>query len=685
MKKERYLVTSALPYANGPIHLGHIAGAYLPADIFVRYQRLKNQDVIFICGTDEHGVPITITAKNENSTPQQVVDKYYEIQKTSFEQLGISFDNFSRTSYKLHYETSQEFFLTLYKKNYLAEKKIKQFYCTHDKMFLSDRYVEGICPHCRAPGARGDQCEACGKWIEQTTLTEPQCKLCGNAPEIRETKHWFFKFGEFQDRLKKWINGKKDWKENVTNFCNGWFNEGLQDRAVTRDLDWGVPVPLDEAKGKVLYVWFDAPIGYISSTKEWAQKKGDPDLWKKYWLDKSTKLIHFIGKDNIVFHAIFFPAMLIGYGDYVIPENIPANEFLNIEGSKLSTSKNYAIWLNDYLDKFPPDPLRYCLSTILPESKDSDFSWKTLQARNNYELADILGNFINRIFIFAQKYFDNKIPQPSELRQEDRAMLETCRKSYGTVGGYIEKYQMRNAVKEMMDVARAANKYFNDEEPWKTVKDDKERCAATVYTCIQVVGYLSVLMHPFMPFSSENILPMLNINKDITALEWGDSIEEYLSPGHPLGKSEILFRKIEDEQIDPEIEKLKKISVEIKHEKQEKREKMEEENNIIDIDTFQKIDIRVARVISCERIEKSKKLMKIEVDDGDGKRQIIAGIAQHYTPEELTGKQIVILANLKPTKLMGETSNGMLLAASSGEKLVVLTTDEEIEPGSKIS
>ncbi|MCK4966121.1 methionine--tRNA ligase, partial [bacterium] len=481
MKKERYLVTSALPYANGPIHLGHIAGAYLPADIFVRYQRMKKQDVIFICGTDEHGVPITITAKNENSTPQQVVDKYYKIQKTSFEQLGISFDNFSRTSYKLHYETSQEIFLTLYKKNYLAEKKIKQFYCTHDKMFLSDRYVEGICPHCQTPGARGDQCEACGKWIEQTTLTEPQCKLCGNAPEIRETKHWFFKFGEFQDKLKKWINAKKDWKENVINFCNGWFNEGLQDRAVTRDLDWGIPVPLDEAKGKVLYVWFDAPIGYISSTKEWAQKKGDPDLWKKYWMNENTKLIHFIGKDNIVFHAIFFPAMLMGCGDYVIPENVPANEFLNIEGSKLSTSKNYAVWLNDYLDKFPPDPLRYCLSTILPESKDSDFSWKTLQARNNYELADILGNFINRTFIFAQKYFDNKIPQPSELRQEDRAMLETCRKSYGTVGGYIEKYQMRNAVKEMMDVARAANKYFNDEGPWKTVKDDKERCAATIY------------------------------------------------------------------------------------------------------------------------------------------------------------------------------------------------------------
>jgi len=522
MKEERYLVTSALPYANGPIHLGHIAGAYLPADIYVRYQRLMKRDVLYICGTDEHGVPITITAEMEGITPKEIVDKYYQSHKESFKRFGISFDNFSRTSYQLHYKTSQDFFLTLYKKNYLTEKTIIQFYCVYDKRFLSDRYVEGICPHCKRPGARGDQCESCGKWIEQTMLIEPECKLCGNTPEIRKTKHWFLKLGEFQEKLENWINSKKGWKENVVNFCNGWFKEGLQDRAVTRDLDWGVPVPLEDAKGKVLYVWFDAPIGYISSTKEWAQNIGKPDLWKKYWMDKNTKLIHFIGKDNIVFHAIFFPAMLMAYTEYILPENVPANEFLNLEGNKLSTSKNYAVWLDDYLEKFPPDPLRYCLTSISPETKDTDFSWKDFQARNNFVLADIVGNFINRTLTFAEKYFDNRIPHPEDLSESDKAMLETSQKSFKVIGEFIESFHIRNGVKELINVARTANKYFNDEEPWKNIRDNIGRCKTTIYVCIQVVGSLALLMYPFMPFTSEKIRKILNIDTELNTLKWGE-------------------------------------------------------------------------------------------------------------------------------------------------------------------
>ncbi|MFC1562990.1 methionine--tRNA ligase [candidate division KSB1 bacterium] len=677
MGKERYLVTSALPYANGPIHLGHLAGAYLPADIFVRYQRLKSRDILFICGTDEHGVPITITAEKEGVSPKDIVDKYYQIQKESFEKIGISFDNFSRTSYKLHHETSQDFFLNLYKKNYLTEKVIRQFYCTHCKRFLSDRYVEGICPHCKKPGARGDQCESCGKWLEQTKLIEPKCKICGNTPEIRKTKHWFLKFGEFQEKLKKWIDSKKDWKENVINFCNGWFKEGLQERAVTRDLEWGVPVPLDNADGKVLYVWFDAPLGYISSTKELSQKLGKPDLWKKYWLDKNTKLIHFIGKDNIVFHAIFFPAMLMGYGGYVLQDNVPANEFLNLEGNKLSTSKNYAVWLDDYLKKFSPDPLRYCLASILPETKDTDFSWKDFQARNNFELADIIGNFINRTLTFAERFFENKIPSPENLTETDKKMLETSHEAFKLISEYIEKYQIRNAVKELTNVARTANKYFNDEEPWKTVKENKNRCGTTIYVCIQVVGYLAELMNPFMPFSSEKIWKILNVNLKTKSLKWGDKIGDILPPSHTLGKPEILFRKIEDSEIEPEIEKLKRISAEI--------ETPEKENNIINFEDFEKIDLRVATILSCEKVKKSERLLKIEVDDGKGRKQIVAGISQYYEPEQLIGKKIIIVTNLKPAKLMGEESNGMLLAATSGDKLTLLTTDNEIDSGSKVS
>jgi len=677
MKEERYLVTSALPYANGPIHFGHIAGAYLPADIYVRYQRLMERDVLFICGTDEHGVPITITAEKEGITPKEIVDKYYQLHKESFKRFGISFDNFSRTSYQLHYETSQDFFLKLYKKDYLTEKTIRQFYCVYDKRFLSDRYVEGICPHCKTPGARGDQCESCGKWLEQTMLIEPKCKLCGNTPEIRKTKHWFLKLGEFQEKLENWINSKKGWKENVVNFCNGWFKEGLQDRAVTRDLDWGVPVPLENAKGKVLYVWFDAPIGYISSTKEWAQKIGKPDLWKRYWMDKNTKLIHFIGKDNIVFHAIFFPAMLMAYTEYILPENIPANEFLNLEGNKLSTSKNYAVWLDDYLEKFPPDPLRYCLTAISPETKDTDFSWKDFQARNNFVLADIIGNFINRTLTFAEKYFDNRIPHPENLSESDKAMLETSQKSFKVIGEFIENFQMRNGVKELINVARTANKYFNDEAPWKNIRDNIGRCKTTIYVCIQVVGSLGLLMYPFMPFTSERIRKILNIDAELNDLKWGENIKDKLSAGHILGKPEILFRKIEDSEIEPEIEKLRSISMQPKSKK--------EEVNYIDISEFKKIDIRVATVTNCERIKGAKNLLKFEVDDGEGKRQIVAGVAQYYEPDELIGKRIIVVTNLKPVKLMGETSNGMLLAATYGDKLTLLTTDREIDTGSKIS
>ena len=658
---KRILVTAALPYANGPIHLGHLAGAYLPADIYVRYQRLKGRDVLYICGSDEHGVPITITAEKEGITPQQVVDKYHYMNKESFERFGMSFDNYSRTSLPLHHQTAQEFFLELYKKGILKEKTTKQLYCEKDRMFLADRYVEGICPVCGSPGARGDQCEKCGSWLEQTDLIEPKCKICGSTPVIRDTSHWYLPLGEFQKKLEEWMGTKTDWKENVKHYVYSWFKEGLQDRAVTRDLHWGVKVPIPEAEGKVIYVWFDALLGYISSTKEWAQKIGQPEKWREYWQDPDTRLIHFIGKDNIVFHCIVFPAMLMAWNEgrsdeiYVLPDNVPANEFLNLEGKKLSTSRNYAVWLNEYLEKFEPDPLRYALASILPETKDTDFSWKEFQARNNNELADILGNFVNRTLTFAKKNFDNRVPERFELEEIDKELIAKLKEHVDKIANNYENFRIRDGVFETMNLARFANKYFNDTEPWRMIKENPRRASTTINLCLQLVRALAILFEPVLPFSSRKIWEMLNLKDDIVKAGWDSAAELLLEAGHQLGEPKILFRKIEDAEIEDEIRKLKIASGEIVEEKIEFKPQ-------IDIKDFEKIDLRVAEVIECERVKNSEKLLKLKVKIGREERQIVAGIGKHYKPEELIGKRVVVVANLKPAKLMGIESQGMLLA-----------------------
>jgi methionyl-tRNA synthetase len=683
-KKEpqKILVTAALPYANGPIHLGHLAGAYLPADIYVRYQRLKGRDVIYICGSDEHGVPITITAEKEGITPQQVVDKYHYMNKESFEKFGMSFDNYSRTSLPLHHQTAQEFFLELYKKGILKEKTTKQLYCENDKMFLADRYVEGICPVCGSPGARGDQCEKCGSWLEQTDLIEPKCKICGSTPIIKDTSHWYLPLGDFQKRLEEWISTKTHWKENVKQYVQSWFREGLQDRAVTRDLHWGVKVPIEGVQGKVIYVWFDALLGYISSTKEWAQKIGQPEKWREYWQNPETRLIHFIGKDNIVFHCIVFPAMLMAWNDgrddkFILPDNVPANEFLNLEGKKLSTSRNYAVWLNEYLEKFEPDPLRYALASILPETKDTDFSWREFQARNNNELADILGNFVNRTLTFAKKYFENKVPEIFELENIDNEMISKLKEYADKIAENYENFKIRDGVFETMNLARHANKYFNDTEPWRTIKENPKRASTTINICLQTVRALAILFEPALPFSARKIWKMLNLNDDIVKSGWDSAYQLSLKPGHQLGEPEILFRKIEDSEIEEEIKKLKIASGEITEEKIEFKPQ-------ITIEEFQKIDIRVADVVECERVKNSEKLLKLKVKIGNEERQIVAGIGKHYSPEELVGKKVIVVANLKPAKLMGIESQGMLLAAVKDEKLTLITTLGEIESGSQV-
>ena len=683
-KKEpqKILVTAALPYANGPIHLGHLAGAYLPADIYVRYQRLKGRDVIYICGSDEHGVPITITAEKEGITPQQVVDKYHYMNKESFEKFGMSFDNYSRTSLPLHHQTAQEFFLELYKKGILKEKTTKQLYCENDKMFLADRYVEGICPVCGSPGARGDQCEKCGSWLEQTDLIEPKCKICGSTPIIKDTSHWYLPLGDFQKRLEEWISTKTHWKENVKQYVQSWFREGLQDRAVTRDLHWGVKVPIEGVQGKVIYVWFDALLGYISSTKEWAQKIGQPEKWREYWQNPETRLIHFIGKDNIVFHCIVFPAMLMAWNDgrddkFILPDNVPANEFLNLEGKKLSTSRNYAVWLNEYLEKFEPDPLRYALASILPETKDTDFSWREFQARNNNELADILGNFVNRTLTFAKKYFENKVPEIFELENIDNEMISKLKEYADKIAENYENFKIRDGVFETMNLARHANKYFNDTEPWRTIKENPKRASTTINICLQTVRALAILFEPVLPFSARKIWKMLNLNDDIVKSGWDSAYQLSLKPGHQLGEPEILFRKIEDSEIEEEIKKLKIASGEITEEKIEFKPQ-------ITIEEFQKIDLRVADVVECERVKNSEKLLKLKVKIGNEERQIVAGIGKHYSPEELVGKKVIVVANLKPAKLMGIESQGMLLAAVKDEKLTLITTLGEIESGSQV-
>lgn len=680
MKTDKIIVTSALPYANGPIHLGHLSGAYLPADIYVRYQRLTGADILFICGSDEHGVPITITADEEKVNPNVIIDRFHEINKQSFEKFGMSFDIYSRTSLPIHHETAKEFFLHFYNNGLLAEKKSLQFYDETAKMFLPDRYVEGTCPNCGNENARSDECENCGTLYEPNELKNPISKISGKTPKLMETSHWYFPLNKFQARLEKYIeemNEKYGWKENVLQYCKGWFKEGLKERAVTRDLDWGVQVPLDDAKGKVIYVWFEAVLGYISATKDLSIKRGEQDLWREYWQDEKTKYVAFIGKDNVVFHTIIFPAMLMAWNDYssnekyVLPQNVPANEFLNLEGKKFSKSRNWGIDVIDFLKDFPADPLRYTLAANLPEARDTDFQWKEFQARNNNELADILGNFVNRTLTFAHKHFEGKVPHQGELNQLDIDLKNLLETAPVTLSKLYENYKFKDAALETMNVARAANKYFNDAEPWKTIKSDRDRCATTINICIQTITVLSELFLPIIPFTSQKMFSMINARPT----NWSECGKFRLEEGHHLNQPEIIFKKIEDEIIQAQIDKLgKKSDAEVV-----------EKIPLISYDDFMKVDLRAAKIISAENVKKSEKLLKLKVQIGEEKRQIVAGIAKHYKPEELINKKVVIVYNLKPAKLMGLESNGMILAVEKEDGgLSVIDLPEDSVLGSRI-
>ena len=681
MSKEKILVTSALPYVNGVIHLGHLSGAYLPADIYVRYKRLKDDDIIFICGSDEHGVPITITADKEDVNPQVIIDRYHEINKKAFEQFGMSFDNYSRTSFPIHHETAKEFFLEFYNRGILIEKKTNQFYDEKAKMFLPDRYVEGTCPRCGNEQARSDECENCGSLYDPSELINPKSKITGETPSLRETSHFYFPLGKYQPPLEKYVeemNKKYGWKDNVLQYCRGWFKEGLKERAITRDLDWGIKVPVDSAAGKVIYVWFEAVLGYISSTKEYSQKKGEPDLWKKYWQDPKTKYIAFIGKDNIVFHTIIFPAILMAWNEagkeqYCLPQNVPANEFLNFEGKKFSKSRDWGIDVVDFLKLFQPDPLRYTLAANLPETRDTDFYWKEFQARNNNELADILGNLINRTSTFVHKHFDGKVPARGKTEKIDDKMLKLISEYPSKVSSLFENYRIKEGVLEIMNLARTGNKYFNDSEPWKTVKSDKEKCGTALNICLQAIYTLAELFYPVIPFSSEKLFAMLNAKP----VNWSECGKNNLPEGHKLNQAEILFPKIEDEIIEKQIEKLQSTNSE-----QPASIKADEK---ISYEDFMKTLLKVAEVIEAERVNKSEKLLKLKVKIGTEEKQVIAGIAKSYLPEEIIGKKVVIVANLKPAKLMGQVSEGMILAAENKEgKLEVLTIPDSVENGTRV-
>ncbi len=674
LKKEKVLVTSALPYANGRIHLGHLSGAYLPADIYVRYKRLKGDDVIYICGSDEHGVPITITADKEKVSPKIIIDRYHELNKKAFEKFGMSFDIYSRTSIPIHHKTAQEFFKCFYDNGLLVEKKSMQFYDPKAKMFLPDRYVEGTCPKCGNEEARSDECEKCGSLYEPSELKNPKSKISGETPILKETSHWYLPLGKFQQRLEKYVdemNKNYGWKENVLQYCRGWFKDGLKDRAVTRDLDWGIKVPLENAEGKVIYVWFEAVLGYISATKELSEKRNEPDLWKNYWQNPETKYVAFIGKDNIVFHTIIFPAMLMAWNDYnddkyILPQNVPANEFLNFESKKFSKSRGWGVDVLEFLDMFPPDPLRYTLAANLPENKDTDFYWKEFQSRNNGELADILGNFINRTFTFAFKHFDGKVPPVYELQDIDKEMIELVKNYPEKIGKLIERYKIKDAVFEMMNLARAANKYFNDSEPWITVKKDKNRCATTINICLNTIYTLAEIFEPVIPFTSQKIFNMLDAEK----VRWYESGQFHLETGKVLKKPEILFTKIEDKIIDEQLSMLDSGET-------------ASEDELITIDDFKKVKLMVAKVTEAEKVPKSDKLLKLKLHTGNDERQVVAGIAKSYSPEELIGKNILIVGNLKPAKLFGIESQGMILALDTDEKerVKIIEIDPSISPG----
>ena len=669
MSKEfkRYLITSALPYANGPVHIGHLAGVYVPSDIYTRYLRLRGRDVISVCGSDEHGVPITIKAKKEGITPQQVVDRYHAIIKDSFEKLGISFDIYSRTSSKTHAETASAFFRKLYDEGKFVEKTTEQFYDEEAKSFLADRYIKGTCPKCNAEGAYGDQCEVCGSTLSPEELINPYSTLSGATPVKRETKHWYLPLDKYEQMLREWIlEGHKEWKSNVYGQCKSWLDGGLLPRAVSRDLDWGIPVPVEGAEGKVLYVWFDAPIGYISATKELT-----PD-WEKYWKSEDTKLVHFIGKDNIVFHCIVFPSMLKAHGGYILPENVPSNEFLNLEGDKISTSRNWAVWLHEYLVDFPgkEDVLRYALCATAPETKDNDFTWKDYQARNNNELVAVLGNFVNRALVLTKKYYDGVVPACGELTEYDRETITELSSIKASLENNIENYRFREALKDAMNFARIGNKYLADSEPWKLIKTDAERVKTILNIALQITANIAVAIEPFMPFSAAKILNMLACEK----FGWERlGAMDLLAEGHQIGVPTLLFEKIEDDVIQKQLDRL----AEIKKQNMAAEVKAEPQKAECTFDDFQKMDIRVSTILEAEKLPKTKKLLKLTIDTGIDKRTIVSGIAEHFTPEELVGQQVLVLVNLAPRDFKGITSQGMILMAEDATGALRLVQPNE--------
>ena len=675
-KFKRTTVTSALPYANGPVHIGHLAGVYVPADIYVRYLRLKKEDVLFIGGSDEHGVPITIRAKKEGITPQDVVDRYHKIIKDSFEEFGISFEVYGRTTSKVHCETASEFFRTLYDKGEFVEKTSMQYYDEEAHTFLADRYITGECPHCHAEGAYGDQCEKCGTSLSPTDLINPKSAISGSKPVMRETKHWYLPLDKHEAWLRQWIlEDHKEWRNNVYGQCKSWLDMGLQPRAVSRDLDWGIPVPVEGAEGKVLYVWFDAPIGYISNTKELL-----PDSWETWWKDPETRLVHFIGKDNIVFHCIVFPAMLKAEGSYILPDNVPSNEFLNLEGDKISTSRNWAVWLHEYLRDFPgkQDVLRYVLTANAPETKDNDFTWKDFQARNNNELVAVYGNFVNRALQLTQKYYDGVVPACGELTEYDRQTLDEFKDVKAKVEELLDAFKFRDAQKEAMNLARIGNKYIADSEPWKVVKTDPERVKTIIYISLQLTANLAIAFEPFLPFSSEKLRKMLNME----SFEWNRlGRTDLLQAGHRLAKPELLFEKIEDDVIEAQVQKL----LDTKKANEEANYKAKPIRENIAFEDFQKLDIRVGTVLECTKVPKADKLLCFKIADGLENRTIVSGISKFYKPEELVGKQVCFIANLAPRKLKGIESQGMILSALNyDESLSVITVDREVKPGSEV-
>lgn len=679
---ERYTITAALPYTNGPIHIGHLAGVYVPADIFARYQRLKNNDVAFICGSDEHGVAISIKAKKEGTTPQEIIDKYNKIIKDSLFDFGISFDNYSRTSLPIHYQTASEFFRTLYDKGDFIEETSEQLYDEQAGQFLADRFVIGTCPKCGNEEAYGDQCERCGTSLNATDLINPKSTLTGSKPVLRQTKHWFLPLQDYTEFLEKWIieGHKNDWKPNVYGQVKSWIDDGLRPRAVTRDLDWGIPVPVEGAEGKVLYVWFDAPIGYISSTKEWAAREGKD--WEPYWKDKKTKLIHFIGKDNIVFHCIIFPAMLKAEGSYILPENVPANEFLNLEGNKLSTSKNWAVWLNEYLEEFPSqqDTLRYVITANAPETKDNDFTWKDFQARNNNELVAIYGNFINRVMVLTDKYYKGVVPSVGELTQVDREVFAQIKELIQKIEQSLERYRFREAQQELMNIARLGNKYLADEEPWKLIKEDPKRVETIMYIALHIATALAVTSEPFLPFTSEKLKRMLNFSTMEKAPTWQDIplSDRLISQGHSIGESVLLFEKIEDEAIEKQIAKLEKSKQANKQAITNDHTTVVPQKELISYEDFAKMDIRIGTILEAEKMPKADKLLILKVDTGIDQRTIVSGIAQSFDSKEIIGKKVTVLANLAPRKLRGVESHGMILMVeNSAGKYVFLNPDAE--------